>query len=68
VKILRYWDLASKGIPYTRKHIIHLVKTGRFPKPVKLSKSLGPSTAVGWIESEIDEYRAELIRQRDAAA
>lgn len=68
MRILRFWDLESKGIPYTRKHLLDLVKQGRFPKPIKLSAARGPSTHIGWIESEIDDYVAARLAERDTAA
>jgi len=35
------------------------IKAGRFPKPVKLGSSSR------WVESEIDEYIAARMRERD---
>lgn len=37
------------------------MKAGRFPLPVKLGRSSR------WVESEIDEYIAARMRERDAA-
>jgi predicted DNA-binding transcriptional regulator AlpA len=39
-----------------------LVHTNKFPKPIKLSPG---GRAVGWLESEIAEYQAARIAERD---
>jgi prophage regulatory protein len=48
MKFLRYDDLRSLGIPFSRVHIDRLQRAGQFPKKVKL----GPNTAA-YLESEI---------------
>ena len=62
VNILRFDDLASKGVKYSRPHLWRLIKAGRFPKPVK---GLGSENA--WLESEIDDHIAALVAARDGA-
>jgi prophage regulatory protein len=49
--LLRYNDLASKGVRYSRPHLWRLIKAGRFPKPIK---GLGSENC--WLESEIDAH------------
>lgn len=39
------------------------IKAGEFPKPVPLSNQ-----AVGWLESEVEAWLQERIKQRDAVA
>ncbi len=59
-RILRYPDLQKKrGIGYTRRHLYRLEAAGKFPKRVKLGEG-----AVGWVESEIDDYLETIISAR----
>jgi predicted DNA-binding transcriptional regulator AlpA len=60
---LRYPDLNSKGIKYSRQHIRRLVEVGEFPVPVEFS-----THHKVWIEEEIDAYIASKIRARKFAA
>lgn len=62
IRLLAFKDLApAKGINYSREHLARLVKQDRFPRPVVLS-----SQRVAWIESEIDEWLADLSAKRDS--
>ena len=64
MRILRFPELKDfKGIGYSRMHIDRLEKRGTFPRRVHL----GPAM-VGWIESEIEDWLAERVAERDAAA
>jgi prophage regulatory protein len=47
-KLLRYEDLKSFGIPFSRVHIDRLQNAGQFPKKIKL----GTNTAA-YLEHEI---------------
>lgn len=59
-RLLRYPDLKEKrGIGYTRRHLYRLEAAGKFPKRVNMSEG-----AVGWVESEIDEYLEKIITDR----
>ena len=62
MKLLDYEDLAAKGIKFSDTHIWRLVRTGDFPRPVKIGKRNH------WVEDEIDQYLADKIAQRDAVA
>jgi prophage regulatory protein len=63
MRVLPYKDLkAAKGIPYSEEWIRNLVKTGRFPKPVRLGKK-----RVGFIEAEIDGWLKARAAERDVA-
>jgi prophage regulatory protein len=63
-RILRYPDLKpEKGIPFSRQHVGTLMAQGRFPRAVHL----GEMTR-GWVESEIDQWLAARIAERDSAA
>ncbi len=52
----------SGRICYSGNHIDRMEAAGRFPRRVKL----GPNR-VGWLESEIDDWIADRVRERDAA-
>jgi predicted DNA-binding transcriptional regulator AlpA len=53
-----------KGIPFTLQWLCKLVRDGHFPKPVKL----GTGHRNLWLESEIDDYIARKLAERDQAA
>lgn len=63
-KLLDRADLADRGIKYSRQHIFRLVRTGTFPKPVRL----GGGGRVAWLENEIDDWIAACVTERDAEA
>jgi prophage regulatory protein len=46
---------------YSVPHIYELISEGKFPRPVPLGRR-----AVGWLESEIAEWQAGRIAERDA--
>lgn len=50
----------------TKSPLYRDIAAGRFPKPVKISPELKFS-AVGWVESEINEWIAQRIAERDAS-
>ncbi len=52
----------SGRVNYSGNHIDRMEADGRFPKRIKL----GPNR-VGWLESEIDDWIAEKVRERDDA-
>jgi prophage regulatory protein len=54
--------LRAKGIKFTKQHINRLIKKGRFPRPIKVGLNTN-----AWIESEIDNYLADRVIQRDQA-
>jgi prophage regulatory protein len=59
--LLRFPQLKSKGIPWTRMHLDRLERAGSFPKRVHLG-----SNTVGWVEDEIDAHVAAKVAARDA--
>ena len=61
IRILSKKDLRQLVL-YSPAHIDRLEKAGLFPKRVQL----GPCR-VGWVESEVLEWLADRIKQRDAA-
>lgn len=62
MKLLDDDGLAEKGIPHGRVQRWRLIKVGKFPKPVKV----GSRNA--WLESEIDQWIADRIVERDTVA
>ena len=59
-RVLTFDELKrSKGIPYSRQHVDRLEKAGKFPRRIKLGRS------VVWSEAEIDEW---LQSKADARA
>jgi prophage regulatory protein len=61
VRFLKFPELKSRGITWSRQHIATLSAARRFPKGV----ALGEKT-IGYVESEIDEWCAARIAERDA--
>jgi predicted DNA-binding transcriptional regulator AlpA len=59
MRIYRFRDLRSAGVPYTRKHLTTLEKRGEFPQHIRL----GPNS-VGWVGEEVDAWIEERIRAR----
>jgi prophage regulatory protein len=49
----------EKRVGLTRSPIYARIKAGTFPKPI----SLGGGKAVGWIESEIDDWLSAQVQK-----
>jgi predicted DNA-binding transcriptional regulator AlpA len=49
-------DLCLLGISYSRQHIHRLIKTGRFPTPVRLSGG----GRICWHRADLEKYIADL--------
>jgi|tagenome__1003787_1003787.scaffolds.fasta_scaffold20622083_1 prophage regulatory protein len=59
-RIIRQTDLPQFcGLKKTQ--IDHLIREGRFPRPVKLS-----TRRKGWLESEVAAWQADRIAKRDS--
>jgi prophage regulatory protein len=63
MRVLSYGDLKNKGIRFSRQWIAKLIGAGKFPRPIQLGEQ-----SVGFIETEVDEWIAARIRDRDQAA
>jgi prophage regulatory protein len=61
VRILRLPDVEAKS-GLKRDSIYRGAREGWFPRPVKISQG-----ASGWVESEINDYIAKRVAERDAA-
>lgn len=59
MKLLDFDALADKGIKFSDTHIWRLIRAGDFPKPMKIGNRNH------WAESEIDQYIADKLVQRD---
>lgn len=60
-RMLRFSELASvHGITYSRRHVRRLEDEGRFPQRVNVGDRL-----VRWVESEIEEFLAKKIAERN---
>ncbi len=60
LRLIRYEDLRSKAITYSKPHLWRLEKAGLFPKRVPLSAG-----RYAYVESEIDAYIQAKIAERD---
>lgn len=59
-KLLRFPELkGTRGIHFSRRHLLRLEPRGLFPKRVQMSQN-----AVGWVEDEIDRYVEDRIKAR----
>ena len=61
--LIRYEDLAEKGIHFSRMHLRRLMKANRFPRHVDIS-----ANRIGWYEHEIDEWIRSLADRRQPSA
>ena len=50
---------AAERVLFTPTHLYRLIRSNKFPVPVKLGRA-----RIGFIESEIDEYIAECAAHR----
>ena len=66
MRLLSYDKLRDKGVGYTREHLARLVKAGKFPVPIVLSRRPNGSPArIAWAEDEVDAWIAGLVAKRD---
>ena len=61
-RLIRFEDLRSKGISYSKTQLWRLEKRGQFPRRV----AIGPGRHA-WVESELDQFIADRIAARDVA-
>jgi prophage regulatory protein len=57
-RLLGLDGLRAKGIHFHRTHIDRLVRSGKFPRPIKIGENRN-----AWIEDEVDAY---ILAKRDA--
>jgi prophage regulatory protein len=62
MKLLDFSALADKGINFSDTHVWRLIRRGDFPRPIKVG------ARNHWVESEIDDYIANKLAQRDHVA
>ncbi len=61
MRVLSKRATAAK-VNYSVPHIDKMVSQGRFPRKIQL----GPNK-IGFLETEVDEWIADRVRERDAA-
>jgi prophage regulatory protein len=61
MRLLSWDDLPTYGIRDSRTTVYRKMKAGKFPASVQY----GPNR-IAWVESEIQQYIADLIAARDA--
>jgi len=63
VRFIRYKQLHSRGIPFSRVHIGRLERAGRFPRRVRLGLN-----TVAWREDEVEAWCKARSNERFARA
>jgi len=62
MRLIAFEDLApTKGVHYSKMHLLRLEKAGKFPKRIRLTGG----QRYAWVESEIDEWIEARIAERD---
>lgn len=59
MRLYRFRDLRTAGVPFTRKHITTLEKRSGFPQHVDLTEF-----SIAWVAAEVDEWVERRIRAR----
>lgn len=63
MKLLNFDELRSeKGISYSKSHLFRLIRTKKFPRPVRIGEN-----RIGFVESEIDDFIKLKIKERDSS-
>lgn len=60
MRLYRFRDLRSAGVPFTRKHLTHLENHGKFPRHFKIGDN-----SVSWVADEVDRWVEDRVRGRD---
>ena len=53
------WPSVAKRVGICRSHAESLIRDGKFPKPIKLSKRVS-----AWVESDINTWIEERVSKR----
>ena len=63
-------DLPLFGINYSRRHLVRLIETGKFPQPVRLSENrvaFEREKVIAWIEAKkAQPYEKKVSNKREA--
>ncbi len=59
MRSLRFRELKTAGVPFTRKHITHMEKQGTFPPHFVVGEK-----TVLWVADEVEEWVAQRVRAR----
>jgi predicted DNA-binding transcriptional regulator AlpA len=62
MRVYRFRDLKGAGVPFTRKHVNHLEKNGKFPRHFNIGDN-----SVGWVADEVGGWVEDRVRGRDFA-
>jgi predicted DNA-binding transcriptional regulator AlpA len=63
MRLYRFRDLKTAGVPFTRKHVSHLEKLGEFPRHFRIGEN-----SVSWVAEEVDGWVEDRVRGRDPGA
>ena len=67
MRLIRYNQLSTKGITYSRQQLRRKIAAGEFPKPIPLDdREQRPSIA--WLEDEIDGWILHRLERREQRA
>lgn len=58
-KLVRYRELPSYGVTFSRAHLTRLIREGKFPRPVKDASAR--NGAVAWLESDLIARHEALL-------
>lgn len=61
MQFLAFGDLKSVGVPFSRQYLHRLIRSGRFPRPVKLGGAGGVNY---WLPEEVEAWKAQRIAAR----
>jgi len=64
MQLLSPADLEARGIRYSRSQRNRLIRAGKFPKPIRFGDNGWPL----WPDTEIEEYVARRIAERDGTS
>jgi len=66
MQLVSFEDLKDMGIPFSTQHLNRLIKSGDFPKAIKLGPARNSRKA--WLKADIDEWINDRIASRDAVS
>jgi len=59
-RLLTFFDLKARGIPWTRVHVGRLEAAGKFPQHINVGDN-----RIAWFEDEIDDFLEAKAAERD---
>lgn len=64
MQLVSFEELKGMGIPFSTQHLNRLIRTGDFPKAIKLGPARNSRKA--WLRSDIEMWINDRIAERDA--